>query len=92
MLYRLYTERRDNLPEIVARFFPGFTLFDAVGFWDNVHEDTTIIEIIDLDGPEVMDHIHELADTIRTANGQHAVLITSHSINSELIGGESIAW
>ena len=92
ILYRLYTERRDNLAELTARYFPGFTLLDGVGFWDNVHEETTIIEIIASDVVGHVVRLRELAETIRNTNNQHAVIITSHAIISETIGGDSVAW
>lgn len=33
VLYRIYTETRDNLPELVARYFDGATLISALGLW-----------------------------------------------------------
>ena len=73
-LYRLYTERRSNLAELTSRHFNGFTLIDAVGYWQGASEPSTLIEII---GATTDFHarVLELARVIRETNGQQSVYL-----------------
>lgn len=71
--FRIYTERKDNLPRIVARYFTGATLFDALGMWQGLIEQSTVVEIIGTlaDAPNVL----KLAGDIGYINAQTSVLV-----------------
>ena len=73
-VYRLYTERRANLAELTSRYFSGFTLIDAVGYWKGNAEPSAIVEVIGTSA-DYADTIIELAHAIRIANGQQSVYL-----------------
>ncbi len=70
--FRLYTESFDNLAELTARYFQGFTLFSSVGYWQGSPEKSTVIEIL----AETDKHIAALAELIRETNRQQAVMVS----------------
>ena len=72
-IYRLYTERRVNLAELTSRYFDGFTLIDAVGYWQGNAELSTIIEVIGTPADYV--RVFTLARDIRKTNGQQSVYL-----------------
>ncbi|MDO8632239.1 MAG: hypothetical protein Q7R41_17280 [Phycisphaerales bacterium] len=88
-IWKLYTERRDNLTEIVARHFDGATLTPATGLWRGKTEASMVIEIIE-DDPGIpenppytlggrrnsADRIAALARDIATTNAQESVLVS----------------
>lgn len=94
MIFRLYTENK-NLDEIIrstALRFNGFTVFKGIGYWQGQAELSVCLEIVETDHNKVMDTelvVHSLAETIRAANGQDAVLVVSIPATAVLI--ESIA-
>ena len=73
-LYRLYTERRDNLATLASRYFDGFTLIPAEGYWQGEGEFSTIIEVITDD--DAYSRVICLARDILATNGQQSVYIT----------------
>lgn len=82
--YRIYTERKENLSEIVGRYFDGFTLFEGLGFWKGKPEkSTTVIEI--LATPSRKRKIHNVARDILRENKQESVIVTSESIRGTSI-------
>lgn len=74
MLYRIFTEDKNQatIESILNKYFEGYTLYKADGFWRLQREQSLIIEIITEDIDRT---ITELANEIKTANGQEAVLI-----------------
>lgn len=95
MIWRIYTENV-NLDEIIRsaslRFPGGFTVFKGLGYWKDKVELSVCLEIVELDRNKVMDTelvVHSLAETIRAANGQDAVLVVSIPATATLI--ESLA-
>lgn len=84
-LYRIYTEdiNRNEVLEIVAKYFDAFTVIPCKGAWKGAHESSLIIEIIDSDviAPKVI----YCAETIKYTNKQESVLITKSTIESELV-------
>lgn len=46
IVWRLYTESRPNLADIVARHFEGATLLSGTGLWQGKTENCTVIEIV----------------------------------------------
>lgn len=74
MLYRIFTEdlNQDKIEQIVARYFPGFTIHKAEGFWRLQKEDSLIIEIVTEDDDA---KVKAIATEIKQANSQEAVLV-----------------
>lgn len=79
VVYSLYTETRDNLIELVSRYFPGATLYNATGLYEGITEPATEIRIlaIDLD----LQRIVHLAGDIKQVNSQSCVIVTWQSVN-----------
>lgn len=74
MVFKLYTERRENLPHIVSQYFPGFTLYPAIGYWKGEGEESMVIEVVEL--PSAEGKVRELAETIKLINNQQSVLMS----------------
>ena len=72
-IYRLYTERRANLAELTSRYFDGFTLIEAVGYWQGNAESSAIIEVIGTSFDYA--RVFALARDIRETNGQQSVYL-----------------
>ncbi len=82
-IYRIYTERRQNLASLVSGYFDGFTLIDASGHWRGLAEPSAVIEVIqDGDETETRRRVYDLAEAIRAANDQTAVLVTEQSADA----------
>lgn len=88
MLYRIYTEKRDNVAEIVAQHWDAFTILEGTGYWAGERESSLVVEILTPTqtprGP-VHSNVFATARAIKEANAQQAVLITWHDVSSELI-------
>lgn len=78
--FRLYTEQRLNLRDIVTLYFPGATLFPAAGLWHGQTEPSTVIEVI-APASDVA-QVRALADHIRKANAQDCVILTSQALST----------
>jgi len=85
MLYRLCTENlnRKKIEKIVSSYFDGFTLFSAIGYWQNYKENSLIIEISSNNNE--YDKIKEIAKEIKRVNDQDAVLIQELQQNQTFI-------
>ena len=85
-LYRILTEHKNRAAIVarVSRDFHGFTVLEAAGMWRGVAERTLVIEIV----AETADYaaVRAVADTIKWANQQEAVLLQV----IELTGSELI--
>ena len=79
-VYRIYTERRENLSAIVGRFFDSATLIFGSGIWQGTNEESTIIEVVGSDVDKYQ--VRKLADLIRLVNEQSAVLVTRSVLNN----------
>src|SRR5260370_15225232 len=66
ILYRIYTEDRQNLSEIVGRYFGGFTILAADGVYEGVNESSAVVEIIAT--RETLQTIVHLAGDIKHRN------------------------
>lgn len=76
-IFRIYTEGRDNLPSIVARYFEGFTVLTGAGYFRGVSEPSTVIEVIDEgDSVGTRARVYDLADDIKRTNNQQVVYVT----------------
>jgi hypothetical protein len=83
ILYRIATEHKDNLPDIVARYFESFYLTTGVGYWKGQAEVGATIEVIGTDKDRAT--IGRLAHVIRLENDQEAVYVVEFPITSRLI-------
>lgn len=74
MLYRIFTEdvNREKIEAILTKYYPGFTITKAKGYWRLQKEDSLIIEIVTEDTDTT---IKQIAGEIKTENNQQAVLI-----------------
>lgn len=86
--YRLYTEEKLNLPELVGSMFAGATIFATTGLWQFGLEHTCVIEIIDT--PFARQRVLDLAQVIRQMNNQTAVLYTEQPVTRFDVTRESI--
>jgi hypothetical protein len=73
-LFRLYTESRENIPQLVSRYFEGFTVYRAVGYWQGQPEASDSIDIL-TDSSDIRS-IFYLAEDIRRENAQQCVVVT----------------
>jgi len=87
MLYRILTERRDNLQGIVSKYFDAATIYDAMGLWRGTREESTAIELDDSgrDAREFRSKVDVLAEEIRETNKQEAVLVQEWPVISHLV-------
>ena len=79
LLAKLYTERRPNLPALVARHFDGATIYDAVGLWQGQQEYSAVIEIVEVSAAWSRAALIALAEDICAANNQSSVLVVIQS-------------
>lgn len=85
--FRIYTETKDNLKEIVNTYFDSATFIEAKGLWNRTLENSTIIEIIELDDfwyHNSCAKVHNLVSRIKLDNKQEAVLVTEEKIRATL--------
>ena len=90
--YRLYTETKPNLLELVSRYFPGATLIPAIGLWTGKTEDSAVIEIVATASTSDLQKVVNLAGDIRHMNAQSAVLVTWHDVNSLMVESAEVAY
>lgn len=72
-MFRILTEdvNETKTLEIVSRYFPGFTAYHALGYWEGKPEASLIVEVSTYDRVSVM----EVAREIRIYNNQTSVLV-----------------
>lgn len=80
-LYRLFTQDSPNLPELVSRLFPGFSILSSLGYWKGVSESSVCIEILTDDA----DSISILATDIKVANQQESILVQRLAIEGSFV-------
>lgn len=87
MLYRIYTESNLEFDKtaisFVSDYFEGFTVIHAKGYWQGQAEDSLIIEIVAT--PQDRIRIVQIAQNIKSANGQQAVMLTIQPIEVEFL-------
>ena len=89
LLYRLYTEHKPNLVELVSRYFTGATIYTATDLWQGETELSRVIEIL---GSSVdRQNIIYLAGDIRQVNQQSAVIVTWQSVGMLTITDQTLA-
>ena len=74
MLYRILTEKtKINLTPILEKYYDGYTVLNAKGYWKGVPEKSIVIEIVTHGNEDT--NIRNLAVDIRNANKQECVLV-----------------
>ena len=81
--YRIFTENKNKTEviQLTGAIFDGFTIVEALGYWQGKAEDSLIIEVV----TEHSDLVDALAKAILVANEQQAVLIVDGSGDGRLI-------
>lgn len=74
IIYRLYTEARENLAGLVTRYFPGFTIYYGVGYYESIRENCAVIELLGTERDR--QNVLFLAGDIRQVNEQSSVIVT----------------
>ena len=76
MLYRILTENKNRqvVEDIVSAEFPGFTIIEAMGYWNGVRELSLIIEI-DAGNEFKGMAVTRIAEMIKRHNQQESVMI-----------------
>src|SRR3989304_5430264 len=72
--YRIYTEDKPGLPNLVSGFFQSFTFYRGVGFWKGNCEQSAYIEI--LGTPYDAADIRILAKLIKETFSQETVYVS----------------
>jgi hypothetical protein len=76
--YRIYTESKDNIADLVSKFFDNFTLYHGTGYYKGISENSVTIEIIlPLQDTE---NIDKLCNYIRIMNSQELVFCTVENV------------
>lgn len=87
-VYRIYTENtqraRKQIMDTVSHEFDGFTVFDAVGYWNGIPEKSMVIEIIAGGSNQVKDTVRALAWRIREIGGQECVMMTVQDVEMDI--------
>ena len=86
-IYRLYTENkhRSFIEHLVARYFSGFTIYKAIGYWQGKKEKSLVIEIVSDSGGAYV-FINLICKAICGYNKQQTVMVLTSEINSEFKG------
>ena len=92
-LYDLYTERV-NIPLLeatVSGYFDGYSLVWATGVWRGLREQAVIVRIVTEGTIADRAKVYDLAESIRVALKQTAVLVTEQPIASVLITAPEVS-
>lgn len=82
-LFRIWTEdkNREQVEQLVARYFDGFSIVAAVGYWKGTREASLCIEIV----TDYPNGVRALARAIKSFNEQEAVLVQEIDCKGELV-------
>ena len=82
-LHRLFTEDKNHeeILKMVDRYFDGFTVYNATGYWKGTPETSCVIETI----TDKTDLFYKLANDIKKHNEQESVLVEIINNYSEII-------
>lgn len=86
-LYRIYTEdkNRERIEEEVSKYFDGFTIYEAIGYWKREKEKSLVIEILRSGWDYKQGTAETLAENIRILNKQEVVLLTEQKVTGLFI-------
>ncbi len=76
--FTIYTEdkNRREIEVIVTKYFTGFTIIPAVGFYKGAREQSVIIELILDRTTKVFEDVKNLCEEIKKYNDQESILLT----------------
>jgi hypothetical protein len=83
---RGYTERVniEGIRRILSAHFAGYTIYDALGVWERIEENSLIMEVLTDNAEEVTKFLKAMEE-IKTSNKQQAVLVTQEEVTGSLI-------
>lgn len=89
--YKIYTERKNKkfLLRLFSESFPGFTMYEATGYWDGTVEKTYVFEII-ADVADAMLKITRICKCICGYNKQDTVMLTESDCVMRFVGTSGI--
>jgi hypothetical protein len=88
-MWRLYTEYKDNLANLVLKHFSGATILPGTGIWQGGKEQSACIEIAS-DSAD-MNPFKALAEEIKAVNHQKEVLVTRAEVLSVTFSGGTLS-
>jgi hypothetical protein len=75
--YTLYTETKDNLTDLISKYFKGATINNTnIGLWEGKKESCTKIELIIEETLQNSIKLESLISDIKAVNEQESVLLT----------------
>lgn len=82
-MYRILTEdvNRETIYSILDSYVDGYTVTPSVGSWRGVRENSPAIDLVGVNLPKATD----IANAIRDANNQEAVMLLEFSAVSTLV-------
>lgn len=86
--YAIMTENvnpfaRSLCEKYIAKYFPGFSVYEQTGFWEGLFEQSLChMTITDKESEHL---ILEVAERIRSLNCQEAVLVVKTKVRTELV-------
>jgi len=85
MTFRIFTQYKSKLPEIVSRYFDGFTLTNSLGFYNGSPESSCIIDI-DCSGIEnPLSRMMSVIEDIKYECCQQEVLVQTIQCSSRYV-------
>lgn len=86
-IYRIYTENvgRRQVAELVSKYFKGFTILDATGYYKGQAERSMVIELMASDHQSHV--IRFLSKVIAQKHNQECVLVTEAPVKGEFVNG-----
>lgn len=85
MIFRISTKNKNQeaIEKLAGKYFEGFTILKADGFWRLQKENSLVIEVDTGLGDK--EKVNQLAIEIKTLNQQEAVLVQEIKNNSWLV-------
>lgn len=86
MLYRIFTEdkNRNEVEDIISKYFPGFTIISATGYYEGQKENSLIIELA-ISAMGDINKVYRIARLIKENNNQEVVMVQKISDQTKFI-------
>jgi len=83
--YRIYTEDRNYwaIMKKAQELFDGFTVYVTHGFWEEVKENSLVIEYLRYNNG--LNLVIEFSQWLKDYNGQKSIMITSEEVDTEFV-------
>lgn len=86
MLFRILTENKSTLPDVVSKYFEGFTIIHGLGFWKGKPESCAVIEIDTLGSDyNIEARVNSVVADIKSQCHQESVLVQTIQCGSKFI-------